>query len=264
MLSIAIPDSCLADDSTNLDKSKKIAYIARACAIFGVHTIYIYDHKGKDRYLLLTILRYLETPQFLRKRLYPKINELKYAGVLHPLKIASHLVSSNAKSIREGTIRDGIITRERKGLFVDFGIGSLLPYRGQTGIGKRITARFSSGLPQLKYKEILKGEAAQYWGYIVKERGQLSKFLASWNDTIILTSRKGRPISVEQIRGYQSATRPILVVYGSTEMGIHDILGKNPTSIPNCRVLDFFPNQATQTVRLEEAILGTLSILNLP
>ena len=82
--SIAIPDSCLGDGPTNLDKSRKVAEIARACAVFGVGTIYVYEHGGgrEDRALLLTVLRYMDTPQFLRRRLFPKMNELKYAGVL--------------------------------------------------------------------------------------------------------------------------------------------------------------------------------------
>ena len=46
-LSIAIPDSCLKDESTKLDKSRKVSIIARACAIFGVRTIFIYD-EGQD------------------------------------------------------------------------------------------------------------------------------------------------------------------------------------------------------------------------
>ena len=36
--------------------------------------------------LMVMILKYLETPQFLRKRLFPKMNDLKFAGVLQPLK----------------------------------------------------------------------------------------------------------------------------------------------------------------------------------
>lgn len=265
-LSIAVPDSCLGDDSTNLDKSRKIASIARACAIFGVETIYVYEHGGKreDRSLLLTVLRYMDTPQFLRRRLFPKMNELKYAGVLHPLKIASHVTPADGGKIKKGTVRDGVIVRARGRLFADFGINALLPYRGRIGAGKRITARFSSGGPEFRYEEILKGEASAYWGYVVKERGALARFLASWADAMILTSRKGRSVSTEQIRNYQGMTAPLLVVYGSTEQGIHEILGRNPNSIPNSKVLNFFPSQKTETVRLEEAILGTLSMLNLP
>ncbi len=265
-LSIAIPDSCLNDEHTNLDKSRKIASIARACAVFQIETIYIYQHDSdsNDKTLLLTILKYLDTPQFLRKRLFPKMNELKYAGVLHPLKIPSHITLADAKKIKNGTHRDGIIVKTRGQIFADFGINMLLSYRGNLGIGKRITARFSSGAPDYKYKQVTKEETAQYWGYIVKERGPLAKLLSSWEDAIILTSRKGKIITQEQIKNYQSADGRLLVVYGSTEKGIHEILGKNLNNIPNSRVLNFFPNQATETVRLEEAILGTLAMLNLP
>ena len=33
-------------------------------------------------------------------------------------------------------------------------------------------------------------------------------------------------------------------------------------NIQNAKILNFFPNQATETVRLDEALLGTLSIIN--
>jgi len=265
-LSIAIPDSCLGDCTTNLEKSRKVSVIARACAIFGVATIYVYEHgAGRgDRSLLLTVLRYLDTPQFLRRRLFPKMNELKYAGVLQPLKIASHVTPADGRTVREGTVRDGIVVKAGGRLFADFGINELLPYRGRTGPGKRLTARFSSGGPEFRYAEILKSEAPQYWGYTVKERGPLARFLGSWKDAVVLTSRKGKPATIRQIRDCQGISSPLLVVYGSTDAGIHDILGRNPSSIPNSRVLDFFPGQETETVRLEEAILGTLAMLNLP
>ena len=32
--------------------------------------------------------------------------------------------------------------------------------------------------------------------------------------------------------------------------------------VQNSKSLNFFPNQATETVRLEEALLGTLAIIN--
>ena len=264
--SIAVPDSCLGDCATNLDKSRKIAEIARACAVFGIRTVYVYEHgqNRADRELLLTVLRYLDTPPFLRRRLFPRINELRYAGALHPLRMASHATPADGGSIAEGTVRDGIIVKTRGRLFADFGINSLLPYRGGAKPGKRVTARFVSGPPEFRYAEITRDASPQYWGYAVKERGRLSKLLAAWEDAVILTSRKGRTATQEQIRNYQSMTAPLLIVYGSTDAGVHEILGKNPSGIPNARVLNFFPGQNTETVRLEEAILGTLSVLNLP
>ena len=106
-LSIAIPDSSLSDEDKKLDKTRKISEIARACAIFRVNTIYIYQdgNNKEDRNLMLLILKYLETPQFLRKRLFPKMNDLKFAGVLHPLRISSHVTPVNSKKIKVGDIR---------------------------------------------------------------------------------------------------------------------------------------------------------------
>ena len=44
---------------------------------------------------------------------------------------------------------------------------------------------------------------------------------------------------------------------------MHDIIAKEGASIkPYEFVVNMFPNQGTETVRLEEAVLGTLAILN--
>ena len=262
-LSIAIPDSCLLDESTQLDKSRKISTIARACAIFKINTIYIYDDKGtnQDKTLLVTILKYLETPPFLRKRLFPRVNELKYAGVLNPLKIPSHVTPTNPKKISQGDIREGVVAAFKGKRFVDVGINQLIPYYGKKENGKRITVQFKSTSPELSIKEITKEEAKQYWGYQIKERSVLSSLTSTWDGKIILTSRKGKAITPSVIHEYAKESKPILVVFGSTDKGVHEILGSKIKQIQNSRILNFFPDQATETVRLEEAIMGTFSIL---
>jgi hypothetical protein len=53
-----------------------------------------------------------------------------------------------------------------------------------------------------------------------------------------------------------------LLVFGSPKKGVYEILGKSIGNIPRSQVLNFFSDQATETVRLEEAILGTLAVLN--
>ena len=262
-LSIAIPDSSLLDESTQLDKSRKISTIARACAIFKINTIYIYNDKGsnQDRTLLVTILKYLETPPFLRKRLFPRVNELKYAGVLNPLKIPSHVTPTNPKKIASGDIREGIVVSYKGKKFVDVGINQLIPYFGKKDLAKRITIQFKKGFPDFSVKEITKDEAKEYWGYQIKERSVLSSLMASWDGKIILTSRKGKMISPSVIHEYANYSKPILVVFGSTDKGVHEILGSKIKQIQNSKILNFFPGQATETVRLEEAVLGTFSIL---
>ena len=55
----------------------------------------------------------------------------------------------------------------------------------------------------------------------------------------------------------------ILVVFGSPKYGLNSILTKDKMNISKYYSYNFFPNQGTQTVRLEESIYGVLSILNI-
>jgi predicted SPOUT superfamily RNA methylase MTH1 len=263
-LSIAIPDSSLSDEALKVDKTRKISEIARACAIFKVNTIYIYqDGSNKeDRNLMLLILKYLDTPQFLRKRLFPKMNDLKFAGVLHPLKIPSHITPADAKKIKKGDVREGITVSFKGRKFVDVGINQLVPYYGHENIGKRTTIQFKSGYPNFEVKPISKDEAPSYWGFTIKERANLFSLISEWKGSTIVTSKKGKTATKEQIAKYTSSPNPVLMVFGSPEKGVHEIIGGKMSNLQNSKTLNFFPNQATETVRLEEAILGTLSIIN--
>ena len=263
-LSIAIPDSSLSDEKTKLDKTRKIAEIARSCSIFKINTIFIYqDGNNKDdRNLLITILKYLETPQFLRKRLFPKMNELKFAGVLHPLKIPSHVTPADAKKIKKGDVREGITVSYKGKRFVDVGINHLVPFYSHEKLGKRVTVQFKYGYPKFEVKPIKKDEAPLYWGYTIKERANLFSLINEWKGLTIVTSRKGKIVTKDIISNYVRSEKPVLVVFGSPEKGVHQILGGKMNSLQNSKTLNFFPDQATETVRLEEALLGTLSIIN--
>lgn len=86
--------------------------------------------------------------------------------------------------------------------------------------------------------------------------------LSEWKGNIIITSRKGRTATKEQISKYTTSEKPTLVVFGSPDKGVHEIIGGRMKNVQNAKSLNFFPNQATETVRLEEAILGTLAIIN--
>lgn len=264
-ISIAIPDSSLSDESTQKDKTNKISKIARACAIFQIDEILIYhDPSGnnKDAKLMSTIFKYLETPQYFRKYLFPKMNFLKYSGILYPLKIPSHSKISVPRKIKSGDIREGVIVKIKGKKFLDVGIESLIPYFGSEKWGKRITVQFKTGHPNFSIREISKDKIKEYWGYKVKERGNLFSVLDSWNGLKILTSRKGKIINQDFTKWFLQGNQNILVVFGSPQKGIHEILGNRINQIENSKTVNFFPNQATETVRLEEAILGSLAILN--
>ena len=111
--SIAIPSSVIAEAADLREKTRKIGYIGRAAAIFRVEEIVIYmDDNIHNLELVYNVLRYQETPPYLRKRLIPRIRELSEVGVLPPLKTPHHLKFSLDKvSIREAAI----IKRIKKG-----------------------------------------------------------------------------------------------------------------------------------------------------
>ncbi len=265
-LSIAIPDSSLLDESTILFKTKKISIIARTCAIFKINQIFIYqDEKGNknDSALLSTSLKYLETPQYFRKQLFPKSNLLKYAGVLQPLNISSHLTTSNQKMIKIGDIRDALIVNYKGKKFLDIGINKLIQYFGKMKPGTRIAIQVKTTQPRLTIKEISREDIKDYWGYSVKERSNLLSVLSAWDGKIILTSKKGKNFTITEAKKMFESNEPILIVFGTTNKGVYDILGSDIKKIQNGKIFNFFPKQGTQTVRLEEAILGTLSIINI-
>ncbi len=263
-ISVAIPTSSLQDESLKIDKTRKISVLARACAIFQIDTIYVYQegNNGSDGSFISMILKYLETPQFLRRRLFQKVNDLKFAGVLQPLKIPSHSTPTNAKKIVAGDIREGVVVTVKGKKFVDVGINQLIQFYGKTTTGKRITIQFKEGYPRLSVKEIEKTETKVYWGYNVKERSNLFSLLSEWKGNIIITSRKGKSITKVQLEKYTKSEEALLVVFGSPEKGVHEIIGGRMNKVQNSKSLNFFPNQATETVRLEEALLGTLAIIN--
>jgi hypothetical protein len=205
----------------------------------------------------------LETPQYLRRSLFPKISELKFAGILSPLKIPHHIYTSDSAKIKAGDIREGVVFFAKGGKFVDVGLDKPIPYFGDEKEGRRLTVKFKTGFPDLSIKQISKGEISQYWGYEVKESANLRTLLSNWNSNLILTSKKGKIIHKNQKYFDELSSSDVLVVFGSPEHGVHEILGSAIHSIPKSQTLNFFPDQATETVRLEEALLGTLSILNI-
>lgn len=265
-ISVAIPDSSLMEEPSPLDKSLKISQIARACSIFRVDTIYLYheaDGRDRDRALLRTVLRFLETPQYLRRTMYRKTDDLRYAGSLSPLKIPSHVQTADPKKVRQGDIRDGVVLFARGQKCLDLGFEQLVPYHGPEEEGRRVIVQFKEGFPKLSVKAVRRDEIKQYWGYEVKESSSLANLLSNWKSKVIITSRKGKLAHRGQKYFQELSDSDVLVVFGSPKRGVHEILGRDLSMVQQSQVLNFFPEQATETVRLEEAILGTLAIINI-
>lgn len=268
---VAIPDSALSDEQTKRDKSIKIAQIARACAIFRVKKIYIYhdplsQFEQTDAKLLKTVLQFLDTPQYLRRVLYPRMPELEYAGILHPIKAPHHKPIEPIKNVRTGSVRTGVLVKVKGQLFVEVGLGSLVPFNGQGFEGKKVNAKFVSAYPKLAAEEAIPKDIEGYWGYEVKEVPSVSKLISGLQNTVVvITSRKGAYFKNLEAKLIQriGAAQNLVVIFGSPKHGLHEILAKEGGGISTFEfVINMFPGQATETVRLEEAIFGSLAILN--
>jgi hypothetical protein len=264
-LSIAIPDSALSDEKTLENKTRKISSIARSCGIFRINEIIIYrdgKQNENDSKLFLTILKYLETPQYFRKNTFGKTNLLKFAGVLPPLKIPNQIGTSRPEEIKKNEVREAVVVRVKGQKGVDIGVGQIINYHSKYDVGKRIIVKIKNTFPNFSVKEITKNEISGYWSYNVRLSGNLFSLLSGWNGIKLLTSRKGKQINAQHIEELRKASDPILVVFGTTDKGIHDMLGNKISNLQNSKTINFFPNQGTQTVRIEEAVMGCLSVLN--
>jgi methyltransferase len=268
-LSIAIPDSCLIESQTILDKSHKISQISRSCSIFRVNKIIIYpDRSAKaekiDRKILKTILEYLDTPPYLRKKIYPKMWILKHTGILPPIKSPHHKGLIEVKDITGDEIRFGVVVKQNDTFYVDVGLGEPIRYNG-TQLGKKVLVKISVKEDSLFAQDISKNKIDGYWGYDVEFVDSLSTLIENTKYLVMLTSVEGELFTkhVAHFMSRVKISKNLLILFGGPKFGLKRILESESKKITNKDYFfNMFPKQGTQTIRLEEAILGTLSIVN--
>ena len=285
-LTILIPSSLTSETRDRRIKTYKVGQIARAASVFRVEKIIIYrDPQFDDSKFINLLLRYAETPQYLRKHLFGLRPELKHAGVLPPLRTLHHPIESSSSNLNEGEFRVGVVVQgpqkqksEKKvgsdtGAWVDIGIDS--PVRLETPLrkvrtGERVNVRIFSRRP-IQAKLVTEDEIPIYWGYRTAVEDSLSGALEKISvegALIIATSHQGKLLDstlLAQIGDCTKQSDNTVVVFGSPRQGIEAILDKEGFKLSDfhCQVLNTIPEQGTATVRTEEAVWATLSILNL-
>lgn len=274
-LSIAIPASVVSDTPHLREKTSKIGSIGRAAAIFRVDEIIIYPDNPKinqtaDMNLIATLLAYMETPQYLRKRLFKLKPELRYAGILPPLRTLHHPLNRRMKNLKVGEFREGAtLSQTKAGTLVDIGVEqpALIPNR-LLPMGKRVTVRIKKVDKRVETELANRDEITEYWGYVVRvERYPFGKLVKSRGfDLIVATSKYGVPlVSVaEKMAEKWKKASTILVAFGAPTQGLYEIVKNEGISLDD--VVDFvvntIPMQGTETVRTEEALIASLAILN--
>ena len=271
---IAIPDSFLYGVTSDIDKTFKIFQLSRSLSIFRVGKIFIFhdkiiNPKKDETNFIVTLLEYLDTPQYLRRKIYAKLDFLKHVGKLHPIRSPHHKDKIPLDDVESGETRVGILEKRDKLFFVDVGLESLIKYHGSIKQqGKKINVKLLKRNNTLTAVDVRPEEIAEiYWGYNVFYSNYVGEVLKKYQKSkIILTSRYSEYFKLDSSFPYdsgKSGDNSVLIVFGSPKYGLNEIFIKEKMNISNYNSFNFFPYQGTQTVRLEEAIFGVLSILNI-
>jgi len=267
-ISIAIPASLVSEYKNLRDKTLTIGTVARAASIYRVDNIYIFKDKPDESALIRDLLNYVETPQYLRKKLFGLRPEYKFVGLLNPLRTPHHPRDRYSKNLKNKEIREGILVSKEKGEnYVDIGVDRLLKVKGKSpSVGSRVTA-------QIIDKKLMVGRFAsqsdikKYWGYKVHiHKGVFSKLSGNF-PLRIATSREGvnyTTVSDKLMLDWKNAKK-VFIAFGSPRKGLKEILSYKEGHLDSYfdYELNMVPNQGTATVRSEEAIHATLAILNL-
>lgn len=273
-LSVAIPGSLVADTPHLREKTAKLGLVARACSIFGVREIILYPDNTKqdqreDLRLCSQILSFIDTPQYLRKRLFELSPSLKFTGILPPLQTPPHRVPQSIQECKENDIREGVVIAQRgETLIVDVGLERSLECRGNVAVGTRLTIQMTRLGKNLIGEIIEPSKISIYWGCRVRQsKFNLGTLIEKERfDLKIGTSRYGtKALDVwSKISDSLKNVGSVLVAFGSPRLGLKEVLnqeGRTPSE-----TFDFFintvPDQNVTTVRTEEALLISLGLLN--
>lgn len=265
-LAVALPGSVLGVEHGLQAKTFKAGVIGRALAIYRVDEVVVYrdpDTERGDQALLALLLDYMASPPHLRRRLYPLDERLRYAGLLPPLRIASHDAPLRPEpgKVMEGLVEEcrGRVCRVYLG-----GLGEgLLQASKPLREGSPVTVRIKGVKGRLvELEEASWGNT--YTGYRVRLAGRLEGLVASYRRRgfrVVATSRLGECIAESGIarRLASLLEGPLLLVFGGPKRGV---LEYTPRSLYDAAV-NFVPWQGVETVRTEEALHAVLAQVNL-
>lgn len=248
-LSIALPSSILSNAQSPELRMYLAGQVARAAAIYCVDEIVIFreeDPAARERadarqsqgpqppdpaQFFQLVLEYLETPQYLRKHLFPVSRDLRLVGLLNPLALPSHVARNDFARWREG-IAVGRVgfprghprnparqsydapehSRGPPTRYVDVGQERLAEIDVMVPVGQRVTVDMEPSGPdyascpgkylfgRLTDRDAPKAERT-YWGYSVRIADSLSAAFQNsvvapnGYDVTVGTSERGTPIT---------------------------------------------------------------------
>ena len=266
-LSIFIPNSFLSESKDLKVRTYKVGILGRALAVFQADNVVIYNDDyvknedgESDGAFMAEVLRFMDTPQYLRKKAFPIKSELKHVGILPPLRTPHHPLNSQPDV---GDCRQGFtVKRNKKGTFVDIGMDNLAFCKEQLSV-KKI---FDFKITKIAKKEVIVTPDKPddiYWGYnVISSNKSLKNSLKLIKPNLVIeTTRYGDYIDsiFDELTCKVKESKNIAILFGGPYSSIQDDVSNNNWDLVK---LNTIPNQGTETVRTEEAVVATLSLFN--
>ncbi len=272
---LVLPASYDSTEPTLQLKTTKWGIIGRVAAVFRVDSISIFVDRAsswRSAQLGESVLRYMWTAPYLRKFLFPKMPELAYAGLLPPLQLPTHGVGGP----KPGETRQALVRRVK-------GVVALL----EAGLGQEVEVQLPRGSRHIRRGSVVHVRIEDvdppklrivdkpdvYTGFkinIVRGglKAALMKFRKRGSSTVILaTDRKGQMLAPEDLKylaNKRQATE-VAVFFGAPDLDLFELAALEGFKLEDYvyAVLNTVPWQGTLTVRVEEALAATLSLLNI-
>ena len=260
-ISLAVASSLLSTEPTRELRAVKASLVARAAGIFRADEIIVYRDKGsrrRDQEELFSLLSYLATPPYLRRRIIPLKPELRIAGLLLPLNIPTHDLPPKP---REGLVMYGVVEEcddhVCRVYLGRYGAG-ILRVKRRVPHGSLIMVRIVSLDPMILEET---REPDFYAGFRVIRGSSLKEIASSYRAkgyAIIGTSRKGDCLSRSGLDNLSRGKKGVLIAVGGPRGSVvRDAGGYDYFDA----VVNLAPFQGTRTIRSEEAVLIALSRL---
>jgi predicted SPOUT superfamily RNA methylase MTH1 len=196
---ICIPDTILQKVQTMELRNHLIGQLARILCMYKINEIIILkDHSYKQKFNELTpaeymikILQYLETPQYLRKRIFPISANLKHVGLIMPLECHHHLLQDHIFEYREGVVLKRPFKNE-SGSWVDIGLKKDCKIETSIQPGTRVSVKIENYLETnpKAYKGIvvspnsIQKQTNYFWGYNVEYAYTFSDVFKQLNNSL--------------------------------------------------------------------------------
>lgn len=255
---IVLPASIFVGEDRKL-ATLRLGLLARYLSIFRVEEVVVF---GRGDALVVEVLKYAETPPYLRRKTIPLRPLLRYAGIVPPLQSPHHPSSVRGRGF-VCEYREGVVLSSAGGYaLVDVGLREPIKVKGARKVGERVTVLLDSE-PRI----VSRSEVPYYWGYNVSTAPDLRGALSICRGYLkIATSRLGthlREVSGELASKAREKGK-VALFFGEREKGLFELAAEEGLNVAEefDYVVNLVPHQGSFTIRTEEAVPIALALFD--